>query len=387
MSSPLPALNPARSPDLPIADASVIPLVRRAQHGCAAPPRGLPDDPERREDSTDQMHDQDDGLPTTLDGNPLAVADRLTAAPMSLRLARHPAGAAQGQTSVDTAAGRLHTTQAEAGHTASPPLRRAARMGSPPVPGVTTRASAAQPQPQLLPINPSRSAPGSRGSLSLTADAAANAAETQTAAITAASSRMAGFVREAPAHIPEGEGDAGGPSARAPYAGLATEHNVDAPPAWPAAHPRARRAGEAAPPPLQPAGRQVDARGRTPLRAEGPAAGPRDTGTALIGAHLSQGAHAVAGSAARPSTVSVPFRSWGPGHQVTASWMPSVLSGLTLPSITLRGSTESAQRAVGSALDAEGRPDFGSLQILAADSADDDTPGRRSSRHVPEDDE
>ncbi|MDX3932439.1 MAG: hypothetical protein QHC77_10940 [Stenotrophomonas sp.] len=67
--------------------------------------------------------------------------------------------------------------------------------------------------------------------------------------------------------------------------------------------------------------------------------------------------------------------------------MPSVLSGQTLPSITLRGSTESAQRAVGSALDAEGRPDFGSLQVLAADSADDDTPGRRSSRHVPEDDE
>lgn len=88
----------------------------------------------------------------------------------------------------------------------------------------------------------------------------------------------------------------------------------------------------------------------------------------------------------RVTRVSVPFARWGPGHQVTASWVP-VAAGDPPGSITLRGSSESARRAIVSALADRDLAAAGGLQLAAADSTDDGTSGHRRAHHVPEDDE
>lgn len=92
-------------------------------------------------------------------------------------------------------------------------------------------------------------------------------------------------------------------------------------------------------------------------------------------------------AAQRMATVSVPFSSWGPGHRVTASWLPGAAAGLTAAPVFLRGSSENAQRAIDAALAADKGVTLGHLQVIAADAPEDGTSERRAARHMPEDEE
>jgi hypothetical protein len=89
----------------------------------------------------------------------------------------------------------------------------------------------------------------------------------------------------------------------------------------------------------------------------------------------------------RPVSVTVPFSSWGPGHQVTATWMQAVLPGTAPPAITLRSSSDAAQRAVDGALTARDGGVPGTVEIHRADDAHDDREKRGDVPRLPEDEE
>lgn len=89
----------------------------------------------------------------------------------------------------------------------------------------------------------------------------------------------------------------------------------------------------------------------------------------------------------RMATVSVPFSSWGPGHRVTASWLPGASGGLPAAPVFLRSSSDNAQRAIGAALAADEGMILGHLQVIAADAPEDGTSEHRAARHLPEDEE
>ena len=89
----------------------------------------------------------------------------------------------------------------------------------------------------------------------------------------------------------------------------------------------------------------------------------------------------------RPVSVTVPFSSWGPGHQVTATWMQTVLPGTAPAAITLRGSSDAAQRAVDGALSARDGGVPGTVEIHRADDAHDDREKRGNVPRLPEDEE
>ena len=82
----------------------------------------------------------------------------------------------------------------------------------------------------------------------------------------------------------------------------------------------------------------------------------------------------------REVTVTVPFTSWGQGHQVTAHWAPGA-GPEAAPAgqhITLRGSSPAVIQAMDTALAAEGQPSEGLWQV---DRTDGDNP--RDQRRAP----
>lgn len=89
----------------------------------------------------------------------------------------------------------------------------------------------------------------------------------------------------------------------------------------------------------------------------------------------------------RPVSVTVPFSSWGPGHQVTATWMQAMLPGTAPAAITLRSSSDAAQRAVDGALTARDGGVPGTVEIHRADDAHDDREKRGNVPRLPEDEE
>lgn len=87
------------------------------------------------------------------------------------------------------------------------------------------------------------------------------------------------------------------------------------------------------------------------------------------------------------ASVTVPFSSWGPGHQVTASWVPGTLPGVAGAGVTLRGSSDRVSSAVGVALEAADPLDTSAWRLQPGNAADDSS-GRRTPWHAqPEDDE
>ncbi len=89
----------------------------------------------------------------------------------------------------------------------------------------------------------------------------------------------------------------------------------------------------------------------------------------------------------RNASVTVPFSSWGPGHQVTASWVPGSLAGIAGAGVTLRGSSERVSSAVGVALESADPLNTSAWRIQPGDAADDSSGRRTPQRTPPEDDE
>lgn len=347
MSSPLTALNSARSTESLPPITPVVPLVRRVQQESNLPSRGFTDDALRPDDSDDALQGQQAPPPTTLDGNLFAAPMMLPAAAQALAraLVRGPRSAAP----------MPAQAKAKADGTASTPLPPLQRMQGLPVALAATRASAAPLHRQPLPATP-----------------AAHSLALQPLPGAAASSAMEAARATPAAHA--------GPAERAARSAVTA-------PAVPEAQRRARPAVPETSQPLQPGTEQAYTQDRTHPPADGPAHGPRQQGTLAASAHLAAARHAAASSAQRTTTVSVPFSSWGPGHQVTASWVSAGVPGQHPPTVSLRSSSDAAQQAVGDALASTDRLALGNLQISEADAADDGTPERRRARHEPEDDE
>jgi hypothetical protein len=390
MSSPILALNPTRSHDHAIAVAAVVPLSRRAQQYSDA----LAGEPVQRraqpEERADKAHDLPDDLPIA-DGNLFAVAGRVEVASQAMRHGSEQLlrAATSGPTRVrpDDAAVRAGRAASDRHVLAAPsPATLPAAKGAPvaqaesPAPLPTAGMARVDESAALEPERPLRSSP---------LPPAANQAPAELpnrhqlpgyqsldmpappSPDVAPFDARAGTSQTLPLRSPPATKDA--PSIQPLIDGRAVE---------PAASPRHEtpRTSPDKPMPLLHAAGQAPAQLRTgevrhpssrlaaarpgPAQAELPASGP----------------------AQRMATVSVPFSSWGPGHHVTASWIPAAASG-QLPPMTLRSSSEFAQRAIGSALAASDPSAPGSLQLTAADSADDGTSGRRQAQHVPEDEE
>jgi len=90
-----------------------------------------------------------------------------------------------------------------------------------------------------------------------------------------------------------------------------------------------------------------------------------------------------------PSTasVTVPFSSWGPGHQVTASWIPSGMPGFAGTGVTLRSSSERVTNAVDAALETTDLLATSGWHVQPDDASDDASEHRMPRRPQPEDDE
>lgn len=364
MSSPIPALSPARSHDHPTAIAAVVPLSRRAQQdtdrlaGASAERRA------RQPEGTDTPHDLRDDLPTP-DGNPFAVVGRVDAAP---QLMRHGKGLPP------DAATRVADAAAGAGGFASgrhdlslrlPAIPLAARDDSQRLAGKRTAEASPSPSRDVLLVEDTA---GPADVLPLRFPASPPAIKDVLSALVDGRLPASGTAPATPM-----------PSTPLPSdAPFIADRAADA--AATSSQPERPRTAPEQPMPLLhaagPATAQVHT-GTVRRQGNGPAAAQPDPARAELPA---------ATPAQRMATVSVPFSSWGSGHQVTASWIPAAVPG-QLPPMTLRSSSESAQRAIGSALAASDPLAPGSLQLTAADSADDGTSGRRQADHVPEDEE
>lgn len=404
MSSPIPALNPARSHDHPSAGAAVVSLSRRAQQSTDAPPDAPPDAPldgmPPPEEGADATQDVPDDLPVP-DGNLFVVAGSVEVAPRAMRL-----GSAL-RVSADTGgSGRGRPDDAVVGTGRSASGRHVLPMLAPAMPPVANGASVVQAENRLPPTGRmaqlarlpdahvtrvhDRARPTHVSSL-LRSPPPSDVAPVEVPAEAPATPRAGAshafplpFPASPPMHAPAARVDgplpARGPAADVPSLATSIEPLPDqrvgdahstprhTPPRAPDKPMLLHAAGH---PPAQLHTDQVRRPGVSvatakpdPARAELPAAAP----------------------AQRIATVSVPFSSWGPGHQVTASWIPAAASS-QMPPMTLRSSSESAQRAIGSALASSDLWAPGSLQLTAADSADDGTAGHRQARHVPEDEE
>ena len=79
--------------------------------------------------------------------------------------------------------------------------------------------------------------------------------------------------------------------------------------------------------------------------------------------------------------ITVPFTSYGPGHQVTAQW------GGGTPGLRLHSSSERSHRAVVVAVEQSGVPGHEGLQVEATRSMDDDTPSPRRQHLLPHEEE
>ena len=92
--------------------------------------------------------------------------------------------------------------------------------------------------------------------------------------------------------------------------------------------------------------------------------------------------HALPAAAVDTSTrITVPFTSYGPGHQVTAQW-----GGATV-GLRLHSSSERSHRAVVVAVEQSGVPGHEGLQVEATRSMDDDTPSPRRQHLLPHEEE
>lgn len=367
MSSPIPALSPARSHDHPTAVAALVPLSRRAQQdtdplaGASAERRA------RQPEGTGIPHDLRDDLPTP-DGNPFAVVGRVDAAP---QLVRHGKGLPL------DAATRVADAAAGAGGFASgrhdlslrlPALPPAARADSHRLAGKRTAEASRSPSRDVLLVEDTA---GPADVLPLRSPASPPAIKDVLPALVDGRLPASGTAPATPTPSTPPPSDAPFIADRADRAAAAAATSLQ---------PEKPRTAPEQPMPLLHAAGPATAQVHTgPVRRQGngPAAAQPDPARAELPA---------AAPAQRMATVSVPFSSWGPGHQVTASWIPAAVPG-QLPPMTLRSSSESAQRAIGSALAASDPLAPGSLQLTAADSADDGTSGRRQADYVPEDEE
>jgi hypothetical protein len=383
MSSPIPALNPARSHDPGATAATVVPLERRAQPFAEV----LADASGARTPTWDEPVDRLPGTldesPVQLDGNLYASASLVQAPPRH----KDPAGWRSLNVTLagHVAAGAVDVTEGRRGSVA-PPLSLpssavmatlAARASGRHLPDTRTGDTTTLPTRAV-------SVAGGRGDASpLLPSLASTLPTTKSLSAAHADSRdpAAGSavatslqVRDRPidGSAVASPGDASAmPESRADEGGAAP-------------HGERRRAGaESTMPPLHAA-----AHSRSPATAYPPTADVRrQDGSAT----RSKPTPAFAAPpdlvpVQRVTSVSVPFSSWGPGHHVTATWVPFAVAD-PLPSITLRSSSDAARRAIGSALDASDPAVLGGLELAAADSADDGTSGHRRAHHVPEDDE
>lgn len=79
--------------------------------------------------------------------------------------------------------------------------------------------------------------------------------------------------------------------------------------------------------------------------------------------------------------ITVPFTSYGPGHQVTAQWGGGTVG------LRLHSSSERSHRAVMVAVEQSGVPGHECLQVEATRSMDDDTPSPRRQHLLPHEEE
>ena len=92
--------------------------------------------------------------------------------------------------------------------------------------------------------------------------------------------------------------------------------------------------------------------------------------------------HALPAAAVDTSTrITVPFTSYGPGHQVTAQWGGGTVG------LRLHSSSERSHRAVVVAVEQSGVPGHEGLQVEATRSMDDDTPSPRRQQLLPHEEE
>lgn len=396
MSSPLTALNPERPQESAPPLIPVVPLLRRTQQEPRPPrpdrteelaPPDMPVDPE-----PESGPGQPQVPPTTLDGNPFAMALFRPAAPQDLR-----SGA--GRTAMSPAFLRgtgVHAESAAAPVPVGDPApvrslpRQAARVASPH--GARTVAATGDHTADAVHPLPASDAARTAGPAHQDppADPPAPASD---AARTARPAHQ-----DSPADPPVPASNAarardGGQSAATADAlssGVPSSLQGDDPSLLLSGARRARHDSEQGGPIPHLAGRAGAESASTRPSPHTPAdgAGRRPGGQPPAAARAdAAGADLPPAAAPRMATVSVPFSSWGPGHRVTASWLPGALAGLPAAPVVLRGSSENAQRAIGAALAADEGTTLGHLQVIAADAPEDGTAERRAARHLPEDEE
>lgn len=364
MSSPLTALNPVRPQEPAAPVIPVVPLLRRAQQDPRPPRPDMPVDPE-----PESGPGQPQAALTMLDGNPFAMAPFRPAAPQDPgpgagRMPMNPAFLRG--TGVHAPSAAAHMPVGDPASVRSP-ARQAARGASPH--GAHTvaavgdhRADAAQPLPasdaartaglpdQNPPADPPALAPNTAhardgGPSVATADALPDGESSlrqgDDPSLVVSGGRRARHDSEQGGPIPHSDGRAGAESAAS----------------------------------------------RPPPHASADGAGRRPGGQAPAARADAPGADLPPAAAQRMATVSVPFSSWGPGHRVTASWLPGALAGVSAAPVVLRGSSENAQRAIGAALAADEGMALGHLQVIAAEAPEDGSSERRAARHMPEHEE
>lgn len=379
MSTPLPALNVPRAPDhldRSAPDTSVVPLLRRIREQTVV---SGPDDEESTSRDDDGMEPVAEDTPAdsiTADGNLFLASAQATR--LSDGLIPRPAPGA---------VGTVVSTMLEAMLSSTPPQRMEKQRGElalrmpkgtaadPARDDMTRgrRADTARPVGVVTSGLPDAPSPSASPSPSLVADAT-----TQPSDGSARPARL-------PDALPVSEEPSTQRSAAAPVpAPAALSSDVAATGAPPTVDHRLREPADARSPAL-PLTSLVDtlstARGFIAAAHAEPRT--RTPGTAFRSiAELKE-----LPTLHRPVSVTVPFSSWGPGHQVTATWMQAVLPGTAPAAITLRSSSDAAQRAVDGALTARDGGVPGTVEIQRADGAHDDREKRGNVPGLPEDEE
>lgn len=379
MSTPLPALNSPRAPDhldRSAPDISVVPLLRRIREQAVV---SGPDDEDRTGRDDDGMESAAEDKPAdsiTVDGNLFLATAQARRLPDGLSPRSAPCTV--GTVVSTTLEGMLSSIPPQQGEKqrGELPLRMPKGTAAGPVRDDTMRgrrADTAQPVGVVTSGLPDTPSPSPSPLPSPVADAPTRASD--------------GSAR--PQRLPDAPPVIGEPSAQ----------RIVAPPV-PAPAALSPDVAETGAPPT------VDHRLREPADARSPALPLTSLVDTLSTARESTvSAHAAPrtrtpGTAFRsiaelkelptlhrPVSVTVPFSSWGPGHQVTATWMPTAVPGTAPAAITLRSSSDAAQRAVDGALTARDGGVPGTVEIHRADDAHDDREKRGNVPRLPEDEE
>lgn len=122
-----------------------------------------------------------------------------------------------------------------------------------------------------------------------------------------------------------------------------------------------------------------------PLITAGPERGTGQTGTpnaraAVVVPPPPDGARHASGQAVpppSPSTITVPFQSWGTGHSVIGTWSPAGTSAAGIQGITLRGTSGAVTDAMQTASVGEGAAGEATVWRIAASDPSGDAPQRR----------